>query len=210
MKFMSYIIVGLGNPDGEYAGTRHNVGRAMLDYALAKTALGGEVSEWKLDKKLGALVAKGKLGKEPLLFLKPENFMNNSGKSLKTLFMSSPRHSGARKAHNLIVIHDDLDLPLGNFKVCFNRGSGGHKGVESIMRAIKTKEFIRLRIGVSPSTSSGRIKKPQEEKKVLDFIIGKFKPAELDILKKVEKKAGAMLEAIVRDGLEKALSQARK
>ena len=198
---MSYIIVGLGNPDEEYAGTRHNVGRMVLDYALKKTALGEEATEWKLDKKLGALVAKSKLGKESLIFLKPEVFMNNSGKSVKPLVVS------VKKAHNLIVIHDDLDLPLGSFKVCFNRGSGGHKGVESIARAVKTKEFIRIKVGVSPETPGGKLKKPQGEEKVIDFIVGKFKPAELEILKKAEKKAVLMLEAIIRDGLEKAMSQ---
>ena len=199
---MSYIIVGLGNPDEEYAGTRHNVGRMVLDYALKKTALGEEATEWKLDKKLGALAAKSKLGKESLIFLKPEVFMNNSGKSVKPLVTS------VKKAHNLIVIHDDLDLPLGSFKVCFNRGSGGHKGVESIARAIKTKEFIRIKVGVSPETPGGKLKKPQGEEKVIDFIVGKFKPAELEVLKKAEKKAVLMLEAIIRDGLEKAMSQA--
>jgi PTH1 family peptidyl-tRNA hydrolase len=201
---MSYIIVGLGNPDEEYGGTRHNVGRMVLDYTLKKTALGEDATEWKLDKKLGALVAKGKLGKESLIFLKPEIFMNNSGKSVKPLVTS------IKKAHNLIVIHDDLDLPLGSFKVCFNRGSGGHKGVESIARAIKTKEFIRVKVGVSPATASGKIRKPVGEEKVIDFIIGKFKPAELEVFKKVEKKASVLIEAIICDGLEKAMSQAKK
>ena len=78
-------------------------------------------------------------------------------------------------AEKLIVVHDDLDLPLGRFKIVFGRDSAGHKGVESVIKNIKTKDFIRIRVGTSPVTPSGKIKKPPAEK-VIAHIIGKFKP----------------------------------
>jgi len=129
----------------------------------------------------------------------PDTFMNNSGKALKPIITTK------QKAKNLIVVHDDLDLPLGRFKIVFARDSAGHKGVESVIRAIKTKDFIRIRVGTSPVTPSGKIKKPPAEK-VINHIIGKFKPSELAIIKKLSKKISAAIEVIMTDGLQKAMS----
>jgi len=129
----------------------------------------------------------------------PDTFMNDSGKALKPLIKTK------KAAHNLIVVHDDLDLPLGKFKIAFNRDSAGHKGVESIIKNIKTKEFIRIRVGISYKTPSGKIKKPPSQK-VIDHLIGKFKPKELMIIKKLSKKISAAIETIIKDGLSKAMS----
>jgi PTH1 family peptidyl-tRNA hydrolase len=129
----------------------------------------------------------------------PDTFMNNSGKALKPLIKTK------KAAHNLIVVHDDLDLPLGKFKIAFNRDSAGHKGVESIIINIKTKEFIRIRVGISFVTPSGKIKKP-EAKKVIDFIIGEFRPKELVIIKKISKKIAEAIEMIINEGLQKAMN----
>jgi PTH1 family peptidyl-tRNA hydrolase len=104
------------------------------------------------------------------------------------------------------VIYDDLDLPLGTMKVSYNRSSGGHKGVESIIKALKTEAFIRIRIGTSSSTPSGKLKKPQGEKAVEKHILSDFKKPEVDVLKKVFKKVEVALEALVEDGLQKAMT----
>ncbi len=109
-----------------------------------------------------------------------------------------------------MVIHDDLDLPLGRFKIVFNRGSGGHKGVESIMRALKTEAFIRVKVGISKDAGKGKVKKPVGEKAVGDFILGKFKPAELVELKKVAKKVCEALELIASDGREAAMAMSNR
>jgi len=148
------------------------------------------------DKKAGG----GKIEKNKALLLKPETFMNKSGEAVKSLITSK------KKAETLVVIHDDLDLPLGKIKISFNKSSGGHKGVESIMKAVKTEAFIRLRLGISAETASGKIKKPQGEEKVIDTILGDFKKTETDELKKVIKKAVVALELIIVEGREKATS----
>jgi len=193
----NYIIVGLGNPGEEYDGTRHNVGRMVLDSFVKKN----DWSDFALDKKLQALTSDGRVGKNKALLLKPETFMNKSGNSVKSLITSK------KKAETLVVIHDDLDLPLGKIKISFGKSSGGHKGVESIMRAIKTQDFIRLRLGISGETAGGKIKKPQGEEKVIDAILGEFKKTEVDDLKKVIKRAAQALALIITDGREKATSQ---
>ena len=140
-----YIIVGLGNPGEEYANTRHNAGMIALD-AFAKTI---DSSEWKMEKSAASLTSKGTMDGNKVLLIKPETFMNLSGKAVK-YFVDS-----VKKAEKLIVLQDDLDLPLGTVRIVYDRGSGGHKGIESIVRAIKTQKFTRIRIGVAPKTPSG-------------------------------------------------------
>lgn len=193
----NYIIVGLGNPGEEYVETRHNVGRMVLD-AFVKTH---ELSDFEFDKKLNALVTDGKFGKNKVTLIKPETFMNKSGDSVRSLIKSK------KAAETLVVIHDDLDIPLGKMKVSFNKSSGGHRGVESIMKAIKTEEFIRIRIGISAETASGKIKKPQGEEKVIKAILGDFKKDEMPELKKMIKKSVLALEKVIADGWSVAASQ---
>ncbi|MFZ2038634.1 MAG: aminoacyl-tRNA hydrolase [Minisyncoccia bacterium] len=189
---MSYIIVGLGNPGAEYEGTRHNTGR-MIVQALAKKM---DFPDWKNDMKLKALVTTGKLGKEKVQLIIPETFMNKSGLSVGPLVKSK------KAAESLVVIHDDLDIPLGKMKLSFNKSSGGHKGVESVMKAVKTEAFLRLRVGVVPALASGKLKKPQGEKEIIDFIIGQFKKPEMEIIKKSIKKAVEGLEVLGKEGKE--------
>ncbi|MDP2705280.1 MAG: aminoacyl-tRNA hydrolase [Patescibacteria group bacterium] len=189
-----YIIVGLGNPGSEYEMTRHNTGRIVVDAIRKK----GDFSEWKEDKKKKAMVSAGSLSGGKATLILPQTFMNKSGESLKGLITSK------KKAETLVVVHDDLDLPLGTLKMSFNRGSGGHRGVESIIRAIKTETFIRLRVGISLSDSKGRAKKPNGEKAVSDFILHKFKDSEQKILSKVSRKAVTVAETLLADGRERA------
>lgn len=186
-----FYIAGLGNPGEKYELTRHNTGRLVID-AFRKSA---GFEDWSENKKIKSLVSESKLGKEKIMLILPETFMNKSGNALKPLIISK------QKAKNLIVVHDDIDMPLGKFKISFGRGSGGHKGIESIMRAIKTKEFIRIKVGVSPA------KKPKGEKKILDFIIGKFSPKETEIFKKTAKKIISAVEAIIESGYARAMNE---
>jgi len=189
-----FAIVGLGNPGEEYERTRHNAGRLALEYFAKKN----EFAEWDFSKKYESLVSEGKIkkpasakasaGKENALLLLPETFMNNSGKAVKNL---SPK--------NLIVVHDDIDLPLGKFKIAFGRGSGGHKGVESVMRALKTKDFWRIRIGVAP-------KKKPDHKKIPDFLTSPMRKPDLETLKKSFKKISEALETMLSDSPERAMN----
>lgn len=231
------IVVGLGNPGEEYKDTRHNAGRMAVEYfvkniskivekilkerevpasKVGKILKGSNLSDFFESSRYSSTASEGQLtligsgkdtksakdfGKEEkVLALLPETFMNKSGKALSALV------SGPKKAGKLIVVHDDLDLPIGKIKIVFNRGSGGHKGVESINRAIKTEGYTRIRIGVCPTTPSGKPKKPTGDK-LLDFIVGEFKPAEMDDMKKVIKKVAEAIYVAVVDSKEKAMTE---
>lgn len=195
---MTFIIVGLGNPGPDYEKTRHNAGRIMLEAIRKK----GDFTEWELSRKYKALISKGTIDHEDgsTLLVEPETFMNRSGQSIAEFITST------KAAKRLIIIHDDLDLPIGTIKIVFNRGSGGHKGIESIMRTIKTEAFVRIRIGISPTTRSGKIKKPAGEQKIYDFIIGTFKPKEIETLKKVAKRVIDAVGMCITEGHEKAMN----
>jgi PTH1 family peptidyl-tRNA hydrolase len=192
---MAYIFIGLGNPGEEYKETRHNTGRMLLEW-LGKSLN----AEWKEDKKLNATVSKVKIGKTPVTLVLPNTFMNNSGKSAKSLIGS------VKAAEKLLVIYDDLDLPFPKSKISFNKSSGGHKGLESIIKAVKTEKFARIRVGISPSSPSGKMKKPQGEEAVTKVIMGNWKDSEKLELKKLSKKINEALETFVSEGLEKAMT----
>lgn len=192
---MTYVVVGLGNPGEEYENTRHNIGRMMLEHFSDAH----NFSEWEENKKLKVREAKGTLKKEKVVALEPQTFMNKSGEPLRYYLKSK------KDIERLVVIYDDLDLPFGKFKISFGRGSGGHRGLESIIKSLKTKDFSRIRVGISPATPSGKLKKPSGEKAVIDFILGKFKSTELAVLKKESKKISEAIEMILEEGREKAM-----
>jgi PTH1 family peptidyl-tRNA hydrolase len=187
---MAWIVIGLGNPGGEYENTRHNAGRM----AIMQFAKSHGLTEWKEDKKNELTIVKGAVGKDSVMLLLPDTFMNNSGRA-------AIKHvKSAKAAEKMIVVYDDLDLPIGKIKLSFDRGSGGHKGLDSIMRAVKSRKFARIRIGVSPETAGGKLKKPSGDKEVNAFILGKFKPSEQDELKKIFMRTGEAIEAIIELG----------
>ena len=196
MRGMAWVIVGLGNPGEKYQSTRHNTGRMAVEY-FAKSA---KLNAWREDKKSKSLAAGGMVGKTTVAVVLPDTFMNKSGSAVVKFVKS------AKAAERLVVVYDDLDLPLGKFKISFDRGSGGHKGLESIMRTLKTKKFTRIRIGVSPSTASGSMRKPEGEKVVLNFILTKFRAHELEELKRVFKRVAEALEVTVTEGHERAMN----
>ena len=191
---MALVIVGLGNPGKEYEKTRHNAGRSAVEL-IAKQA---ELDDFVFNKTSNALIVKGAVGGESTTLVLPETMMNLSGKAAAA-FVKSPK-----AAKNLLVIHDDLDLPLGTVKMVFGRGSGGHKGVESIMRAIKTKDFARIRIGISAAGKKNQAKKVHGEEKVIKMVIGKWKPSEEALLKKVLKKSAEAARLFAESGIDAA------
>ena len=160
------IIIGLGNPGKKYLNTRHNVGFEVIDQ-FAKES---KFPEFKLAKKFNALVSKEK----ETILAKPQTFMNNSGQSVKALF-------SFYKPKELIIIHDDIDLPLGKIRVSKNRGSAGHKGVESIIKELGTKDFTRIRIGIQPEKDI-----PQNVER---FVLQKFKKQEKELIKSAVQQA---------------------
>jgi PTH1 family peptidyl-tRNA hydrolase len=193
---MAWVIVGLGNPGEEYEATRHNAGRMAVEF-YAKHA---DAPQWKADKRSQSLTTGAHVGTTLLALVLPDTFMNKSGAAVAKLVKS------IKAAERLVVVYDDLDLPLGKIKLSFDRGSGGHNGVESIIKAVKTKKFIRIRIGVTPTTPGGTAKKPIGEKQVMDFLLSRFKEAELQELKKVNKKIANAIDTIVAHGREIAMN----
>ena len=182
------LVVGLGNPGDEYKNTRHNTGRIVTSLIEKK---------WEEKKNPSS---RAKLTTGQVKFLLPDNFMNNSGKSVAPLVKSK------KDLQDLIVIYDDIDLPLGKMKISFNRSSGGHNGLNSVIKALKSQEFLRIRVGIAPVTSAGKLKKPKGEKAVINFILGEFKKPELEILKKLSKKITEAVEMIFSENKEKAMS----
>ena len=202
-----FYVVGLGNPGDEYEETRHNTGRE----ALMKLARDIDAGDFEFNKKANSEVAEGKLKKEKLYLVLPNTFMNKSGLAIS--YFLKPRTGKDKSQQNLIVVHDDLDLPLGKIKISYNKGVGGHRGLDSIAKSLKTLEFVRVRVGVSPGTPKGKAKKPganlspkASEKAVIDFILGKWKPKEKDELKKVFKKVSEAIQMTVTEGRDKAMN----
>src|SRR3989338_8312076 len=170
------IVVGLGNPGKEYEGTRHNTGRIMVGMVEKKN------------------------DSQKIKFLTPDTFMNNSGRAV------APFIKTKKDLKDLVVIYDDIDLPLGKIKISFNRSSGGHNGLNSIIKSLKSEEFLRIRVGISPATPKDVVKKPKGEKAVLNFLLGEYKKSELEILKKLSKKIAEAVETIFAEGKDKAMS----
>jgi peptidyl-tRNA hydrolase, PTH1 family len=206
---MIFTFIGLGNPGEEYTHTRHNAGRIMLEYFRTEH----DFPEWKSDKKSQALISKGKISagktEHTVTLVCPETFMNKSGVSAKS-FVTSPK-----AAERMLVIYDDLDLPFGTGKISFNKSSGGHKGLESIIKAVKTEAFPRLRIGISPTTQKGKMNPPslklRRAKKTKDtlvekIILGEFSKDELVTLKNMSKKSNEALEFLITHGREKTMT----
>lgn len=192
---MAIIIVGLGNPGKEFDMTRHNVGRNALQLLAKQEGF----DDFVFNKKANALTSKGSMGKENVTLVLPETFVNASGKAVSA-FIKTPK-----AAKDLLVVHDDLDLPLGSIKMVFGRGSGGHKGVESIMRAVKTKEFARIRIGIAPKSGPSFAKATKgKDEKVIKHVLGKWKPSEEAAMKKVLKKAAEAARLFATSGLASA------
>jgi PTH1 family peptidyl-tRNA hydrolase len=204
--------MGLGNPGEEYESTRHNTGRM----AVSKLWKDLDFPEWQFDKKSKSQISKSKVKKEAVVLILPDTFMNKSGQAVSGFV--KPKTGKNKSQENLIVVHDDLDLPIGTMKISYNKGVGGHRGLDSIVKAVKTLEFVRIRIGISPHSakaSRGKpaIKKPglglppkASEKAVIDFILGKFKPSEMDIIKKTFKKASEAIQTIVVEGRDRAMN----
>ena len=189
---MSYIIAGLGNPGQEYENTRHNIGRIVLMSIF-------DVN-FSFNKKINALDAEIKIGKEKVRLISPETFMNNSGKAIAHIVKS------IKAAEKLIVIYDDFNLPLEKIRISYNRSSGGHNGLQSIIKALKTEAFIRIRIGVAPENAKGVAKVPHGDEKIEKFILGKLKDEETKVIKKVSKRVSEAIEVLIKEGKDKAMS----
>ncbi len=180
-------IVGLGNPGAEYERTRHNVGFMLVDL-LAREA-GAQVKR----KDCRALVGRAELEGRRVELVKPQTYMNLSGESVACL-LAKQESSDARE---MIVISDDLALPFGTIRLRRRGSAGGHNGLKSIIAAVKTDEFMRLRMGIWPEHPVGDTK---------SFVLDEFTKTERAALEEILERSAAALRAVLRDGIDKAMA----
>lgn len=177
------IIVGLGNPGPEYEATRHNVGSMVIDELATRNGL-----------KLKSLRTKALAARSDTLCLAvPTSYMNECGEPVARIlkhFASGPEF--------LIVVHDDLDLPLGKIRVKQGGGTGGHRGLESIVRRLGTEDFTRVRIGIG---------RPPGRMDPADFVLRRFRKSERDEIDMAIKNASDAIELIAAAGVETAMNR---
>jgi PTH1 family peptidyl-tRNA hydrolase len=182
------LIVGLGNPGAEYESTRHNLGFMLIDRLAADLGLG------KFRRECQSLVARAEIEGEAVKLVKPQTYMNLSGEAVACL-MAKHKPSGA--GENLIVISDDLALPFGKIRIRARGSAGGHNGLKSIIGALGTNEFTRLRIGIQPEHPISDSKR---------FVLDSFPRASRAEVEKVLERSAEALRAILKDGVLKAMT----
>ncbi len=191
-----HLIIGLGNPGSKYKNSRHNAGFIVLD-EIFKTG-------WHGDKYGNAEI----LNNGEAVYVKPQTFMNNSGASAK-FFSKKLKIS----PENVVVIHDDVDMPFGAVKIVYDSGAGGHNGIKSIAEQLGTQKFTRIKIGIAPVDADGKARKPKgglftsAQKAVADFVIKDFSKGDLEKIKEMSKKIKDCLDTIIREGREKAMNK---
>jgi len=183
----TYLIAGLGNPGREYRETRHNIGFMAVD-AISDA---WKIRLSRLQSK--ALVGNGMLGEKKIVLAKPQTFMNLSGNAVASLlrFYKIP-------LSQLLVIHDDLDLPVGTLRLRPGGGSAGQKGLGSIIQQVGTQDFPRLRLGIG---------RPPGQMDAAAYVLEDFLPPDLEVIKVVLKTAVEAAEVFVGKGLDAAMNQ---
>lgn len=178
------LIVGLGNPGGQYESTRHNIGFMVVE-KLARELSMTAVS-WKEDSERKALVARA----GDVMLAKPTTFMNNSGLAVGALLRYYKL-----EAEDLWVVHDDIDLSLGKIRIRESGGTGGHHGIESIAATLKTDTFVRFRLGIGRG------------KNIVDYVLSRFHRNEAGSLKHLVKHGAEAVRVALLDGLDKAANR---
>jgi len=172
------IVVGLGNPGAKFNNTRHNVGFMTLDLFAQKN----NFPEFEISKKSNSLVSE----KDDIMLVKPETFMNESGKAVASILKN--------KEATLLVVQDDIDMPLGKIKFSQKSSSGGHKGIDSIIQHLGNNDFARLKVGIATG-----------DERAEEVVLKKFTPEEIEILN-IEKCTQA-LNSFIKEGLEKTMNE---
>ncbi len=188
------LIVGLGNPGEKYATVRHNLGFMVVEQLRRK----GDFGNWGIEEKFKSEITK----KEEIILIRPQTYMNNSGMAVDKLveyFKIDP-------SSDLIIVHDELDLPLGKIKVRLGGAAAGHHGVESIIKILGTDQFIRVRLGI------GNLKTQSSEHKhahvnTEKFVLEPFIGSERSVVKHMLKQAVSAAELLIEKGFEYAQNQ---
>ena len=179
------VIVGLGNPGAQYANTPHSVGFEVVDAIASELGLA-----WETKKAFSCLMAKGVWAGTPVLLVKPQTYMNLSGDSVAPVV----KYHNATSA-DLVVVQDDIDIPLGRLRIRKNGSCGGHNGIRNIIERLGTQSFIRLKVGVGKDKSD-----------VIGHVLGKFDPSSRATVDKVVLASVQAVASILRDGADKAMN----
>ena len=182
------LIAGLGNPGNLYHFSRHNAGFLVLDW-LAE--------EWEIPidrRRFGALYGKGRFGDEETLLIQPQTYMNLSGKSVKTFFEFYRMQS----CGDIIVVHDDLDLPFGLIRIKSGGGLGGHKGLISIVEQLGSQDFQRIRVGIGRPPHSGMVEQ---------YVLSPFTPEEIITVPEIVSTAGQAIGEMLLSGVQAAMNK---
>ena len=182
-----YLIVGLGNPEEEYARTRHNMGFDVINKLSEKLSI-------KVNKsKFNSLYGTGTIGVEKIILLKPQTYMNLSGEAVrdfKNFYKVNPE--------NIIIIYDDLDIEPGIIKIRKKGGPGTHNGMKSVVHELQTEEFLRIRVGIG---------NPQYKNDLLNYILTKIPEEDYNILGNAIENAANAIEEIINNGIESAMNK---
>ena len=182
-----YLIVGLGNPEEEYARTRHNMGFDVINKISEKHDI-------KVNKsKFNSLYGTGTIEGEKVILLKPQTYMNLSGNAIRD-FMKFYKIL----SEDIIVIYDDLDIEPGIIKIRKKGGSGTHNGMKSVVQEIQTEDFPRIRIGIG---------NPEYKNDLLNFILTRISDEEYRILEKAQENAVKAIEEIIKNSLDAAMNK---
>jgi len=181
------LIFGLGNPGREYAHTRHNVGFMVIDNLSKKYKIHLDVYKFQ------ALIGEGRIGNQSVILARPLTFVNEAGKSICQI-----KESYQIDPSEMIVISDDADLTLGRLRIAGKGGDGGHKGLRSIIQALKTEEIPRLRVGIG---------RPEGDMELRDYVLEEFAPQEREVIEEVIERASQAIEAIILQGIQKAMKE---
>jgi len=180
------IIVGLGNPGRKYEHTRHNAGFMAVDQCAK--GLQAEISQ----EKFNAFIGRGRIDSQEAILAKPQTYMNDSGRAVAAVMRSA-----YAEVADLVVIHDELDLPFGTVRVKIGGGHGGHNGLRSIIEYVGSSDFVRVRIGIGRPGPGGD---------AADYVLSPFPAEERPALPDVMTRAAAAIQAIVQEGPARAMN----
>ena len=188
------LIVGLGNPGRGYANNRHNVGFVCVNH-FAKT------QGIRFDRKQGkARIGSGEVAGSKIVLAKPQTYVNLSGQSVSRLVKRFNIN-----LNELIVIHDDLDLPLGKIRISHGSSSGGHKGVDSIISCLGSQDFTRLRVGIGRPTTEGFAEISEAD--IIAYVLSNFTPDEKQVIVRVTPRVGEAILCLLSQGLAVAMNK---
>lgn len=194
-----FLIIGLGNPGEKYKKSRHNVGFIFLDLIF---------SGFEKEKYAEALISKQVLDGHEVILVKPQTYMNESGKSVSYL-----KEKYDIENENILVLYDDIDLPFGQIRISHDRGDGGHNGIKSLSSHLDSKDFTRLRFGIAPVGEDGTAIKPKggfftsTSRAVSNFVLKDFSENDLEKIKNLSPKVEKIIKIFIKEGRGKVMNE---